>query len=144
VTTDQQGRYSFEGLPEGRYNVFGTFQGFWIRERVVRLGTDTTASLDLEAVVSGEDSGGSPPSMPVRGIVIGADGRPISGARITHSGQARERKTLSASDGRFGFCRMSGASIEFRVEHEDYKPRRISVKAVAGQEIRLKVELQKR
>jgi hypothetical protein len=144
ATTDQKGRYSFEGLPGGSYRVFATSPGFWlIGERVVHLEAETTASLDLQLVVSAEDSGGSPPSMPVRGVVTDAGGRPISGARIRHSGRELEHETVSTSDGRFGFCRVSGERIDFQVEHEGYAPRKISLKPSMGQEIRLKIELKR-
>lgn len=134
TVTDRQGRYSFDGLPPDTYQVFATHPGFWLHNRTVRLAGDTNVSLDLTLLISDADTGGSPPSMPLLGVVTDTGGHPVGGVRVTNSGRERPNKTLSASDGRFGFCRVTGEHVQLRVEHADYKPRSISLKLPMLQE----------
>jgi Carboxypeptidase regulatory-like domain len=145
---DKQGHYSLEGLPSGIYKVFATQPGFWhIGERTVRVGNDTTANVDLQLVISDVDTGGSPPSMPLNGIITDVGGQPISGARITHSsrGLYSPNEVTSSEDGSFGFCRVSGERVEFRVEHQGYKPHTIELKLRNSHDVdhAVKIELRK-
>jgi hypothetical protein len=144
--SDKQGHYSFEKLPTGAYKLFGTHVGLWqIGERTVRVGNDDANNLDLQLVVSEADTGGSPPSMPLSGIITDASNRPISGARITHSGRERQNEVSSNGDGRFGFCRVSGRRVELRIEHQEFRPRTIKMDLGSGKIIDpSKIALRKR
>jgi hypothetical protein len=84
--------------------------------------------------------------MPLRGIVTDTSNRPISGARIAHSGREPQNEVRSSGDGRFGFCRVSGERFELRIEHLQYRPRTIKVKLAGGENIdrELKIKLRNR
>jgi Carboxypeptidase regulatory-like domain len=146
TVSDKQGHYLFEKLPTGTYEVFGTHMGLWqIVERTVSIGSDNANNIDLQLVISEVDTGGSPPSMPLNGIITDANNRPITGARITHSGRERPNEVLSNGDGMFGFCRVSGERIELRIEHQGFRRRRIKVDLGSGKNIdQLKIALRKR
>lgn len=122
AVSDEQGQYSFPSLPPGIYRLFGTHLGYWQSEKTVRVGSDT--NLDLQLQVSDTDTGGSPPSTPLSGIITDTNGHPITGARIYCS----NLNASSGSDGRFGFCRVKGAQVELRIERQDYVPRTIKLK----------------
>jgi Carboxypeptidase regulatory-like domain len=146
AVSDKQGHYSFEQLPSGTYEVFGTSLGLWqIRESTVSMGSESTNNVDLQLVISEVDTGGSPPSVPINGVITDAGNRPIAGARITHSGRERENEVSSNGDGRFGFCRVSGERVELRIEHQEFRRRRIKVDLGSGRNIdQLKITLRKR
>jgi hypothetical protein len=144
AVTDQQGRYLFDGLPSGTYQVFATHPGFWLHDRTVHL-MDTVVNLDLDLVISGDDTGGSPSSMPLHGVVTDSGGHPVSGARISNTGRERPNETLSAVDGTFGFCRVTGERVQVRIEHADYKPLSILLKRPMSQENEwLKIKVRRR
>lgn len=122
--SDKQGQYSFPNLPPGTYRVFATHMGFWQGEKTLHVENERSTKVDLEFKVSDTDTGGSPPSAPLSGTISDTTGHPISGAHIYYS----NLDASSGSDGRFGFCRVRGAQVELRIEHQDYLPRTIKVR----------------
>jgi hypothetical protein len=122
--------------------VFATSIGFWQTEKTVRMGSDGSSNLDLQLQISDADTGGSPPSTPLGGIITDSTGLSIAGAGVFYS----NLDTSSGADGRFGFCRVRGARVELRIEHQDYVTRTIKVEPGTDQSFArdLKIELGKR
>lgn len=144
AVSDNLGGYLFPVLPEGMYNVYPTHPGFFNSTRTVRMGSNGSEKLDMELRVSDKDTGGSPHSMPVSGIITDALHRPIGGALITAS-QRDRLQVSSLGDGRFGFCRLTGDRIELRIEHQGYQPRTIRGKLGIQQvDPKLRIELHNR
>ena len=134
LKSDDRGRYSFVGLPEGTYKVFAVSSVYPDDDGFLQLGLGTVSlrvdgaeSLDLELRVSGRDTGGAPPSMPVGGIVTDAANVPIGGVIVTHL-SFDHPQVQSDTHGRFGYCRVSGVHVKLRFERQGYRSRIVKLK----------------
>lgn len=89
-TADADGRFDFQGLRTGTYRLVVALPWGGLFERTIEC-SEVGARVEADLIVA-------PPSS-IRGVVVDATGRPVSGADVyaTHSASA----TQSASDGQF-------------------------------------------
>jgi len=126
TVTNNHGSYSFDNLSQSSYQLFATHPGF-VQPTLAVVTDDGTGAkvVDLQLLVSGEDTGGAPPSMPLTGIVQDQDGRSIPRVRISYE---KRDSALSTESGRFGICRVFGPKVRLRVEHQLFHTRTIHLK----------------
>ena len=87
-----------------------------------------------------EGSGGPAPGGSVEGLVITADGRAVSGARVALVGMAEPTSTSDA-DGRFRLSELPAGTYRLRAERDGFGRRERAVEVRAGDTTRLRLAL---
>jgi protocatechuate 3,4-dioxygenase beta subunit len=150
--TDAQGRFSFEHLEPGRFDLQASARGF--APTVVR-------GIDLAATGAGAgDPAGGPggrrgpvnlgtvalaPGVTLEGVVVDPQSRPIAGARVSTYSTARislfqrsardDDEILTAADGSFSIPDLrAGEKVGLTASKKGYKPARFDQLEVPGSE----------
>lgn len=124
--TNSGGEFRFDGLPPGDYAIYANAAGVVMSSLRVTIGDAGRARIVLEMKISVEDTGGSPPARPWRGVVTDAQGRPVARAAVVFRGRGGpltdafdvfQRETTTDDSGRFCVPQASGERGEIRVTH---------------------------
>jgi hypothetical protein len=123
---DAQNRFAFESVPAGQYTILGVCGRSSASPPVdirVLPGESTAVKLDLDA----PDIEGTfePPARPVFGRILDSTGRPLEGATITTGPGVQS--TVSAPDGRFGFCGAIMGKGRLTVKRDGYRTQTIGI-----------------
>lgn len=108
-TTDAEGRFAFESLEPGWYEV-RAFDG--LPKVARRLGEAGAGAREIEFVVPERLAS-------LEGRVVDADGEPVSGARVSVSGARPSTEVLTDGAGRYRVPRVVPGPQRFEVRHPD-------------------------
>ena len=131
ASTDKKGVASFAFVPSDRYEVVAQAPGFspqHARARVDATGTGVSVRMTLKS------------GAPVRGLVVGHDGKPLAGARVIYSGASdwsqranpRWDAAESGPDGRFEFAALPAGTFRFTARAKGRAPGRSELKTLDG------------
>ncbi|MES1244829.1 MAG: carboxypeptidase regulatory-like domain-containing protein [Acidobacteriota bacterium] len=108
--TDADGRFAFESLEPGWYEV-SLPNDLSLVER--RLGEAGKSAGEIAFVLP-------EPLVPLEGRVVDADGAPVAGARVSVSGDRPDTEVRTGTDGNYRFPRVLPGPQRLEVRHEDF------------------------
>jgi protocatechuate 3,4-dioxygenase beta subunit len=130
--TDVDGRFAFESLEPGWYEVVLMDDSYRVERRLGEAGK----SADEIAFVLPYQL------VPLEGRVVDADGAPVAGARVSVSGDRPDAEARTGADGSYRFPRVLAGRQRLEVRHADFGLA-VEMVEMAGPRIRLDVRMQK-
>ncbi len=136
TSTDEDGYYFFEDLPEGDYTLTASKSGY--NTETVEISLDEDEVYEAKTIMLEESV-----SATIYGYVLDIRGEPIENARLTIKGLRNKytARTASDKDGFFEFTGLEAGKYLITVKKKRYKPVKTTVEVDEGESKEIEIEL---
>ena len=136
TSTDEDGYYFFEDLPEGDYTLTASKSGY--NTETVEISLDEDEVYEAKTIMLEESV-----SATIYGYVLDIRGEPIENARLTIKGLRNKytARTASDKDGFFEFTGLEAGKYLITVKKKRYKPAKTTVEVDEGESKEIEIEL---